>query len=63
MLCFMEKRSFEFLKTLASMENCIDCLEADVKDLPSDLVLDSLKLTVEHLRYWMDELIKDYHAE
>ena len=59
----MEKRSFEFLKTLASMENCFDCVEADVKDLPSDLDLDGLKLRVEHLRYWMDALIKDYHAE
>ena len=59
----MEKRSFEFLKTLASMENCIDCVEADVKDLPSDLDLDGLKLRVESLRYWMDALIKDYHAE
>lgn len=60
----MEKRSFEFLKTLAAMENCIDCVEADVKDLPSDyLDLDGLKLRVEHLRYWMDALIKDYHAE
>ena len=59
----MEKRSFEFLKTLLAMENCIDCVEADVKDLPSDLDLNDLKLRVESLRYWMDALIKDYHAE
>ncbi len=59
----MEKSSFKFLKTLAAMENCIDCVEADVNHLPSDLDLDGLKLRVEHLRFWMDELIKDYHAE
>ena len=59
----MEKRSFEFLKTLAGMENCITCVEADVNDSPSDLDLDGLKLRVKHLRRWMDALIKDYHAE
>lgn len=59
----MEKSSFEFLKTLAAMQNCIDCVEADVNHLPSDLNLDGLKLRVENLKFWMDELIKDYHAK
>lgn len=59
----MEKSSFEFLKTLAAMENCIDCVKDDINHLPSDLDLDGIKLRVEHLRYWMDELIKDYHAK
>lgn len=59
----MKKSSFKFLKTLAAMENCIDCVETDVKHLPSDLDLDGIKLRVEHLRFWMDELIKEYHAK
>lgn len=59
----MEKSSFNFLKTLAAMENCIDCVEADVNQLPSDLDLDGIKSRVESLKFWMDELIKDYHAK
>ena len=59
----MEKSSFEFVKTMSSMENCISCIEADVEELPDDLEIDGLKLRVEHLRLWMDALIKDYHAK
>lgn len=59
----MEKGSFKFLKTLASMENCIDCVVDDVKRLSDDPQMDELRERVKHLVFWMDELIKDYHAE
>ena len=40
----MKKESFEFLKTLASLENCIECVQDDVKQLlsliPEDCGLD-----------------------
>lgn len=58
----MEKKSFNYLKTLASLENCIDVVEADVEQLPKDLDLGGLKTRVEHLRFWLDKLIEEYEA-
>lgn len=58
----MKKKSFDYLKTLASLENCIDVVEADVKQLPKDLDLGGLKNRIEHLRFWLDKLIKEYEA-
>ena len=29
----MKKESFNFLKTLASLENCIECVQDDVKEM------------------------------
>lgn len=59
----MEKKSFDYLKTLASLENCVDCVEADVERLPKDLDLDGLKLRVEHLKFWVEKLIEEYDAK
>lgn len=58
----MKKKSFDYLKTLASLENCIDVVEADVKQLPKDLDLGGLKNRIEHLRFWVDKLIEKYEA-
>ena len=58
----MDKKSFDYLKTLASLENCIDVVEAVVENLPKDLDLGGLKTRVEHLRFWVNHLIEDYEA-
>ena len=58
----MKKKSFNYLKTLASLENCIDVVEADVKQLPKDLDLGGLNNRIDHLRFWVDKLIKEYEA-
>lgn len=59
----MEKSSFDYVKTLASLENCVDVVEADVEHLPKDLDLDGLKLRVEHLKFWVEKLIEEYEAK
>ncbi len=64
----MKKESFEFLKTLASLENCIECVQNDVQKLltyvPEDSVLDSnaIEDRADHLKYWLNQLIKNYDA-
>ena len=59
----MEKKSFDYLKTLASLENCVDVVEDDIKHLPDDLEIGGLKTRVEHLKFWIDKLIKEYEAK
>lgn len=58
----MDKESFDYLKTLASLENCVDVIEAEVKHLTKDLDLGSLKTRVKNLRFWVNQLIEDYEA-
>ena len=63
----MKKTSFELLKTLASLENCIDCVQDDVekmaKYLPEEeeTLRKGAKERAEHLRYWFDHVISDYN--
>lgn len=63
----MKKESFEFLKTMASLENCIECVQDDVQKLlmyvPEESVLDRKGVTerADHLKYWLDQAIRDYN--
>lgn len=63
----MKKESFEFLKTMASLENCIECVQDDVQKLlmyvPEDSVLDRKGVTerADHLMYWLIQAIRDYN--
>lgn len=63
----MKKESFEFLKTLASLENCIECVQVDVQKLlmyvPEDSVLDrkSISERADRLKYWLNQAIHDYN--
>lgn len=63
----MKKESFEFLKTMASLENCIECVQDDVLKLlmyvPEDSVLDRKGITerADHLKYWLNLAIRDYN--
>lgn len=63
----MKKINFEFLKTLASLENCIECVQDDVermaKYLPEEeeTLRKGAKERAEHLRYWFDHVIDDYN--
>ena len=63
----MKKESFNFLKTLASLENCIECVQDDVKQmllfLPEDSGLDrqSIADRADHLKFWFNEVITDYN--
>lgn len=63
----MKKESFEFLKTLASLENCIECVQDDVQKMlvyvPEDSVLDRMGISVraEHLTYWLNLVIRNYN--
>lgn len=58
----MEKKSFDYLKTLVSLEDCVNVVEADVEQLPKDLDLKGLKTRVEYLRFWVEKLIEKYEA-
>lgn len=64
----MKKESFKFLKTLASLENCIACVRNDVEDLlnslPEDSELDRRGIAerADHLEYWLNHVINDYDA-
>ena len=64
----MKKESFEFLKTLASLENCIECVQNDVKQMlariPEDAEIDRVGIEnrADHLKYWLIILINDYDA-
>ena len=63
----MKKESFEFLKTMASLENCIECVQVDVQKLlmyvPEDSVLDRKGISerADHLKYWLIQAIRDYN--
>lgn len=63
----MKKESFEFLKTMASLENCIECVQDDVQKLlmyvPEDSVLDRKGISerADHLKYWLIQAIRDYN--
>ena len=62
----MKKESFNFLKTVASLENCIECVQNDVKDmlefLPEDSGLDRQGIAdrADHLKYWINHVINEY---
>lgn len=64
----MKKESFNFLKTLASLENCIECVQDDVKQmllfLPEDSGLDHQGIAdrADHLKYWLNHVINEYNA-
>lgn len=64
----MKKESFNFLKTLASLENCIECVQDDVKQmllfLPEDSGLDLQGIAdrADHLKYWLNHVINEYNA-
>lgn len=64
----MKKESFEFLKTLASLENCIECIQVDVKQMlariPEGAEIDRVGIEnrADHLKYWLNQLIRDYDA-
>lgn len=63
----MKKESFEFLKTLANLENCIECVQDDVQKLlmyvPEDSVLDrkGISKKADQLKYWLNKAIRDYN--
>ena len=63
----MKKESFEFLKTLANLENCIECVQDDVQKLlmyvPEDSVLDrkGISKKADNLKYWLNKVIRDYN--
>ena len=63
----MKKINFEFLKTLASLENCIECVQDDVekmaKYLPEEeeTLRKGAKERAESLRFWFDHVITDYN--
>lgn len=63
----MKKTSFKLLKTLASLENCIDCVQDVVEKMAMYLPEDEETLRKEakerasHLRYWFDHVISDYN--
>lgn len=63
----MKKESFEFLKTMASLENCIKCVQDDVQKLlmyvPEDSVLDRIAISkrADHLKSWLNQAISDYN--
>ena len=63
----MKKESFEFLKTMASLENCINCVQDDVQKLlmyvPEDSVLDRNGVIerADHLKSWLNQAIRDYN--
>lgn len=62
----MKKESFEFLKTVASLENCIKCVQNDVKEmllsLPEESGLDrqGISYRADHLKYWLNQVIYKY---
>lgn len=64
----MKKESFNFLKTLASLENCIECVQDDVKQmllfLPETAELDRQGIAdrADHLKYWLNHVINEYDA-
>lgn len=64
----MKKESFEFLKTLASLENCIECVQDDVKQLlslvPEDCGLDLKGIAdrADHLKSWLNHVINEYNG-
>ena len=64
----MKKESFEFLKTLASLENCIECVQVDVEQMlariPEGAEIDreGIENRADHLKYWLNQLIRDYDA-
>lgn len=64
----MKKESFNFLKTLASLENCIECVQNDVKEmlqfLPEDPEFDRQGIAdrADHLKYWLNQVINEYDA-
>ena len=63
----MKRKSFDFLKTVASLENCIKCVQNDVKEmllyLPETVALDSQGIAdrADSLKFWLNELIEDYN--
>ena len=63
----MKKSSFECLKTLASLENCIENVQNDIKEmakyLPDEAEILRLgaKKRAEHLRYWFDHVIENFN--
>lgn len=63
----MKKESFNFLKTVASLENCIKCVQNDVKEmllyLPEDSPLDRQGISdrADNLKFWINEVIDDYY--
>lgn len=64
----MKKESFNFLKTLVSLENCVKCVQNDVEDLlnslpdNSDLDRNAIVKRANSLMFWLNETIKDYDA-
>lgn len=64
----MKKESFNFLKTLVSLENCVKCVQNDVEDLlnslpdNSDLDRNAIVKRANSLMFWLNEMIKDYDA-
>lgn len=64
----MKKESFEFLKTVASLENCIKCVQNDVKQMLSwlpdnaDIDRQDVAQRAENLSYWLNHVINEYDA-
>lgn len=62
----MKKESFEFLKTMASLENCIECVQDDVQKMlmyvPEGSILDRNGIAdrADHLKYWFNLAIQEY---
>ena len=64
----MKKESFNFLKTLVSLENCVKFVQNDVEDLlnslpdNSDLDRNAIVKRANSLMFWLNEMIKNYDA-
>lgn len=64
----MKRKSFDFLKTVASLEDCIECVQNDVKEmllyLPETAELDRQGIAdrADHLKSWLNHVIDEYDA-
>ena len=64
----MKRKSFDFLKTVASLENCIECVQNDVKEmllyLPETAELDRQGIAdrAARLKFWLNYVINEYNA-
>lgn len=62
----MKKENFQFLKTMASLENCIECVQDDVNkiliEISDDAGIDKQGISerARHLKYWFDHAISEF---
>ena len=64
----MKKESFNFLKTLASLEKCIGRVQDDVEQMLSwlpdnaDIDRQDVSQRAENLSFWLNRVINEYDA-